>query len=156
MDEYPMVLRKRKKVFILIVCFISFIIGFSNITQVLPTPLLFLSRPLCLSSSLYATGAERFYKNIEEMIGYRPCIWWKLCWMFFTPLICLGVFTFSAIEMTPLTLGKYVYPMWGQVIGWFMALSSMMLIPGYVLFMFCTTKGSIKQKSPDSSFSSSN
>ncbi|KAM7378276.1 hypothetical protein PAMA_013259 [Pampus argenteus] len=90
MDEYPLLLRKRKKIFILIVCFISFIIGFSNITQ--------------------------------------------------------GVFTFSAIEMTPLSLGKYVYPLWGQAIGWLMALSSMILIPGYTVYMFCTTKGNIKQR----------
>ncbi|MPC91334.1 Sodium- and chloride-dependent GABA transporter 3 [Portunus trituberculatus] len=33
-------------------------------------------------------GADKWYDNVKEMIGYYPFFWWKMCWMFVTPAIC--------------------------------------------------------------------
>lgn len=38
-------------------------------------------------------GAERFYDNVEDMIGYRPGPYIKYCWRFFTPATCIVSFT---------------------------------------------------------------
>ncbi|XP_063495961.1 sodium- and chloride-dependent betaine transporter isoform X3 [Symphalangus syndactylus] len=50
--------------------------------------LLFLSvfEVVCIS---WVYGADRFYDNIEDMIGYRPWPLVKISWLFLTPGLCL-------------------------------------------------------------------
>ena len=57
-----------------------------------------------------------------------------------------AVFLFSLIKYTPLKYNNsYLYPPWGYVVGWLMALSSMVCIPLYAIFILLKTKGPLKQ-----------
>uniref|UniRef100_A0A8C1PP56 Solute carrier family 6 member 8 n=1 Tax=Cyprinus carpio TaxID=7962 RepID=A0A8C1PP56_CYPCA len=92
-------------------------------------------------------GADRFMDDIARMIGYRPFPWMKWCWSFITPCVCMGIFLFHLLNYKPLTYNNvYVYPWWGEVIGWCMALSSMLCIPVSFVYKLSGAKGTFRER----------
>ncbi|KFP48308.1 Sodium- and chloride-dependent GABA transporter 2, partial [Cathartes aura] len=160
-DMYPTIFRKknRRETLILLVSILSYLVGLLMLTEggmyvfqlfdyyaASGMCLLFVAifETLCIA---WVYGAERFYNNIEDMIGYRPWPIIKYCWLFITPAVCMATFLFSLIKYTPLTYNKkYVYPWWGDTLGWLLALSSMVCIPLWIIYKLSTIKGSLRER----------
>lgn len=57
-----------------------------------------------------------------------------------------GIFLFHLVNYKPLTYNNvYVYPWWGEVIGWCLALSSMLCIPVSLLYKLVRAKGTLRE-----------
>ncbi|XP_007503846.2 sodium- and chloride-dependent betaine transporter isoform X1 [Monodelphis domestica] len=161
MDMFPRQLRKpgRRELLILFMAVVGYLIGLLLVTEggmyifqlfdyyaSSGMCLLFLSilEVICIG---WVYGADRFYDNIEDMIGYRPWPLVKICWLFLTPGLCLATFLFSMIKYTPLKYNNvYVYPPWGYSIGWMLALSSMVCVPLFFIIGLLKSQGSFKKR----------
>lgn len=59
-----------------------------------------------------------------------------------------GIFLFSLIDYQPAKYGEdYYYPLWGEVMGWMMAVCSMQWVPIYAIYVLLTTPGSFSEVS---------
>uniref|UniRef100_A0A8C4MP11 Transporter n=1 Tax=Equus asinus asinus TaxID=83772 RepID=A0A8C4MP11_EQUAS len=159
-DMFPRQLRKsgRRELLILAISVTCYLIGLFLVTEggmyifqlfdyyaCSGTCLLFLAvfEVICIG---WVYGADRFYDNVEDMIGYRPWPLVKISWLFLTPGLCLATFLFSLSKYTPLKYNNiYVYPLWGYFIGWFLALSSMVCVPLFIIITLLKTQGSFKK-----------
>jgi len=90
-------------------------------------------------------GAKKFYLCIQEMIGYKVSMYWYICWVLLAPAFMLFIFVFYFIKYTPITMGDYQYPPWGEALGFMISLSSMLWVPGYAIYFLLTTKGTWSQ-----------
>ncbi|XP_073932424.1 sodium- and chloride-dependent betaine transporter isoform X4 [Castor canadensis] len=160
-DMFPRQLRKtgRRELLILAIAVLCYLMGLLLVTQggmyvfqlfdyyaCSGICLLFLSvfEVVCIG---WVYGADRFYDNIEDMIGYRPWPLVKMSWLFLTPGLCLATFLFSLSKYTPLKYNNvYVYPPWGYSIGWFLAFSSMACVPLFIVITLLQTQGSFKKR----------
>ncbi|ELU16913.1 hypothetical protein CAPTEDRAFT_153408 [Capitella teleta] len=95
---------------------------------------------------MWIYGAEMFYKDLELMIGYKPCLWWRILWSGVTPAIILFVFIFTAVLHSPVTYGDYEYPSWAIGLGWVFAICSIVPLPGIAIYKMVTTDGTFLQR----------
>ncbi|XP_076469703.1 sodium- and chloride-dependent GABA transporter 1-like [Babylonia areolata] len=157
-DEFPRYLRRHRELFIGAVCTCSYLIGLSCITEggmyvytIFDTysasgiGLLMLIFFECIAIG-WSYGVNRFYENLRDMFGFYPCFLWKVCWTVTTPLITGGVVMFNILTYVPVKYVDYIFPTWAHVIGVLMALSSISMIPLYMVYKILSTKGPLAKR----------
>nr|XP_057936992.1 sodium- and chloride-dependent GABA transporter 2-like isoform X3 [Doryrhamphus excisus] len=160
-DMFPTVMRRagRRERFLLLFCLICF---FSQLIMITDGGMYFFQvfdyyacngaciLFLCVFESLavgWIFGAERLYDIIDNMTGERANPFFKICWCYITPIISLGTFICSLVKYQPLTFNRwYVYPTWAYMVGWVLALSSILLVPGCALYKLSTSSGTFYQR----------
>uniref|UniRef100_A0A8C2Z5T6 Transporter n=1 Tax=Cyclopterus lumpus TaxID=8103 RepID=A0A8C2Z5T6_CYCLU len=149
----------RREVVAAICCFICFLIDISMVTEggmyvfqlfdyysASGITLLWQAFWECVVIA-WVYGADRFMDDVARMIGYQPLPYMKWCWSYITPFVCVAVFMFHVVNYKPLTYNTvYTYPLWGEALGWALALSSMLCIPVTVLYKLLRCKGSLRER----------
>ena len=57
------------------------------------------------------------------------------------------IMVFGLVTYTPLVYDTYTYPVGATIIGWGIALSSILCIPGFALYQILISKGSLRKVS---------
>ncbi|KAI4879641.1 hypothetical protein NFI96_016147, partial [Prochilodus magdalenae] len=91
-------------------------------------------------------GVRRLSSNLEEMVGKRPSIFFRVCWILICPVLVTIILVFSVIQFKPARYENYVYPAWAQGIGWVIALASIIWIPLAALHTLWILPGSFTEK----------
>lgn len=107
-------------------------------------PLLLIGLLECVAI-VWVYGYDEFASDIAMMIGHRPNIYWKACWVVISPILIIVIILLNVIYYKPPSLdttdGTYYYPGWADALGWMMALLIMLIIPVWMLWKFCRNGG---------------
>lgn len=91
-------------------------------------------------------GTERFCEDIRDMIGFKPGLYWRVCWRFAAPSFLLFIIAYGLLDYEPLQYENYVYPGWANALGWAIAGSSVICIPTVAIYKLITAQGSFFER----------
>ncbi|KAM4697322.1 sodium-dependent proline transporter-like isoform 2-T3 [Discoglossus pictus] len=137
LDEIPSLREwKKKTMFLGALCFFFYLMGLLLITEggiywftlidsfSTSFGLIIITLFMCLGIAFFY-GVNQFCQDIVDMVCRCPpwctkfLLYFKACWVFFTPCLLLFILIYIFIEMynTPLRYGTYEYPRWGKALG---------------------------------------
>uniref|UniRef100_A0A8C1VG52 Transporter n=1 Tax=Cyprinus carpio TaxID=7962 RepID=A0A8C1VG52_CYPCA len=156
-DDFK-ILKRNRKLFTFAVAFGTFLIALLCITNGGIFVLTLLDRYAAGTSILFGVlieaigvswfyGVDRFSEDIERMMGFKPGIYWRLCWKFVSPAFLLLAVIASIVTSGDLRYDDYIFPRWSNMVGWSIALSSMLFVPIYAIYKLLILPGTFKEKS---------
>lgn len=78
-------------------------------------------------------GIDKLCDDIESMIGFRPNLFWRMCWKYISPVFLVAVVICAIISSERLSFHNYLFPDWATAMGWIFSLSSVSAVP--ILFV---------------------
>uniref|UniRef100_A0A8C4E724 Transporter n=1 Tax=Dicentrarchus labrax TaxID=13489 RepID=A0A8C4E724_DICLA len=90
-------------------------------------------------------GTNRFCNDIEEMLGFYPGCFWRVCWVAICPCFLLFIIISFLAFPPEVRLFNYHYPPWTTVLGYCIGVSSFICVPAYMVYHLLNAKGTFKQ-----------
>ncbi|CAB3224548.1 unnamed protein product [Arctia plantaginis] len=154
-DGFPDMIRKRlvyHELLVLCVCGVSLVFGLPHIIH---SGIYYFQLMDYYAASLSITylaffevigiawfyGVGRLSKNIKQMTGRRPSLYFRVCWLVASPALLLALWVASLVDYTPPSYRQYQYPAWAQALGWIIASFSLLCIPVYAIAVIIKSPG---------------
>ncbi|XP_044198685.1 sodium- and chloride-dependent betaine transporter-like [Thunnus albacares] len=162
-DLFPRQLRKpgRREILVLVIAAVCFLLGLPLVSEggivlfqlvdsygASGISLLFIA---CFETIgiAWVYGADRFYYNIEDMIGYLPFPVLKYCWLFITPTICWLTMQYDLSKGGHFVVYDFVPGFWATILGSLLIITPLIFIPIFMLVPLCRNPKNMTTPSSD-------
>ncbi|XP_067588352.1 sodium-dependent proline transporter isoform X2 [Pseudorca crassidens] len=156
-DEFPYYLRPKKAVFSGLICVAMYLMGLVLTTDGGMYWLVLLddySASFGLMVAVITTclavtrvyGIQRFCRDIHMMLGFKPGLYFRACWLFLSPATLLALLVYSIAKYQPSEYGSYRLPAWAELLGILMGLLSCLMIPAGMLVAVLREEGSLWER----------
>uniref|UniRef100_A0A2R8Z993 Transporter n=1 Tax=Pan paniscus TaxID=9597 RepID=A0A2R8Z993_PANPA len=156
-DEFPYYLRPKKAVFSGLICVAMYLMGLILTTDGGMYWLVLLDdysasfglMVVVITTCLAVTrvyGIQRFCRDIHMMLGFKPGLYFRACWLFLSPATLLALLVYSIVKYQPSEYGSYRFPPWAELLGILMGLLSCLMIPAGMLVAVLREEGSLWER----------